>query len=264
MSPQYENMTFIEKDCGNFIDKVRRLRLGKEDATAIHIYFEKNNNQSPGFYFSIDYDEDGRLKNIFWADKRCRLAYKEFGDVVTFDTTYLTNNYDMPFSPFLGVNNHGQSTLLGCGLIAGEDTDTFVWLFQTCLDCMENQPPKESCLKSLGITKKKDSIFKDIHNYVYESLNPEEFVQSWFATGDKYNLHENDCESMNAFFDGYVHSKTNLTQFVEQYERALSSKLEKEFQADFHSYSQLIPCVSAYDIEKQFQASYTMDKFREF
>ncbi|XP_022853627.1 protein FAR1-RELATED SEQUENCE 5-like [Olea europaea var. sylvestris] len=41
------------------------------------------------------------------ADNRCRQAYKEFGDVVTFDTTYLTNKYDMPFAPFVGVNHHG-------------------------------------------------------------------------------------------------------------------------------------------------------------
>lgn len=55
-----------------------------------------------------------------------------------------------------------------------------------------------------------------------------------------------------------------LKQFVEQYERALRSKVEKEFQADFRSFSQMIPRVSAYDTEKQFQASYTMDNFREF
>ncbi|XP_022856932.1 protein FAR-RED IMPAIRED RESPONSE 1-like [Olea europaea var. sylvestris] len=47
-------------------------------------------------------------------------------------------------------------------------------------------------------------------------------------------------ESMNAFFDGYVHSKTSLKQFVEQYERALRSKVEKEFQADFKSYPQTV------------------------
>ena len=83
------------------------------------------------FYFSVDLDEDGRLKNVFWADNRCRQAFKEFGDVVTFDTTYLTNRYDMPFAPFVGVNHHGQSTLLGCGIISNKDTRTFVWLFRT-------------------------------------------------------------------------------------------------------------------------------------
>ena len=81
-------------------------------------------------FFSIDLDEEDRLKNVFWADARSRAAYKYFGDVITFDTTYLTNKYDMPFAPFVGVNHHGQSILLGCGLISREDTETFTWLFE--------------------------------------------------------------------------------------------------------------------------------------
>lgn len=34
-------------------------------------------------------------------------------------------------------------------------------------------------------------------------------------------------ESMNAFFDGYVHQNTTLREFVDQYERALQDKYEK-------------------------------------
>ncbi|XP_022897684.1 uncharacterized protein LOC111411381 [Olea europaea var. sylvestris] len=47
-------------------------------------------------------------------------------------------------------------------------------------------------------------------------------------------------ESMNAFFDRYVHAKISLKQFVKQYERALRNKVEKEFQVDFKSYSQML------------------------
>jgi len=46
--------------------------------------------------------------------------------VVIFDTTYLTNKYEMPFAPFVGVNHHGQSILLEAALILSEDTTTFV------------------------------------------------------------------------------------------------------------------------------------------
>ena len=76
-------------------------------------------------------DEESRLKNVFWADPRSRATYKDFRDVVTFDTTYLINKYDMSFAPFVGVNHHGHSILLGCGLISHEDTKTFMWLFDT-------------------------------------------------------------------------------------------------------------------------------------
>lgn len=56
--------------------------------------------------------------------KECILGrcYEFFGDIVTFDSTYLTILYNMPFAPFVGVNHHGQSVLLVCGLPADEMT----------------------------------------------------------------------------------------------------------------------------------------------
>ena len=76
----------------------------------------------------MDLDDEYRLRNVFWADGRSRAAYKVFGDVVTFDTTYLTNQYRMPFAPFVCVNHHGHSILFSCGLISNEDIDFCVAL----------------------------------------------------------------------------------------------------------------------------------------
>ncbi|XP_022883581.1 protein FAR1-RELATED SEQUENCE 5-like [Olea europaea var. sylvestris] len=122
----YENMICIEKDCRNYIEQVRRLSFGEGDAPAIQSNFSDMQARFVGFYFCIDLDDDSRLKNVFWANNRCRESYKEFGDVVTFDTTYLTKRYDMPFAPFVGVNQHGQSALFNCSLVCNENTDTFV------------------------------------------------------------------------------------------------------------------------------------------
>ncbi|VFQ98730.1 unnamed protein product [Cuscuta campestris] len=138
----YEELGFIEKDCRNYIEEFRRLRLGLGDAEAIQGYFNKMQAKNDGFFFSMDVDEESRLRNVFWVDNRCRQCYKSFGDVVTFDTTYLTNKYELRFAPFVGVNHHGQSVLLGCGLIAHEDTESFVWLFKTWLQCMDGVPPQ--------------------------------------------------------------------------------------------------------------------------
>lgn len=84
----YENMTCVEKDCRNSIEQVRRLRLGQEDAAALQSYFSRMQAWCSGFYFAMGLDDEPCLKNVFLADNRCRQAYKEFGDVVTFDTTY--------------------------------------------------------------------------------------------------------------------------------------------------------------------------------
>nr|GEV13192.1 hypothetical protein [Tanacetum cinerariifolium] len=129
----YEDLPFTEKDCRNHIDKVKRLTFGEGDAESIQGYFMKVQSTDREFFYAWDLDEENRLKSLFWADARYRAAYEELGDVVTFDTTYLTNKYEMPMAPFVGVNHHGQSILLGCGLISNGDTKTFTWLFRTWL-----------------------------------------------------------------------------------------------------------------------------------
>lgn len=54
---------------------------------------------------------------------------------------------------------------------------------------------------------------------------------------------------MNAFFDGFVNSKTSLKQFVEQCDNALKNKVEKESLADEMSFSQHVPCVTTFEME---------------
>jgi len=76
------------------------------------------------------------------VDARSRATCEYFEDVITFNTTYLTIPYKMPFAPFVGVNHHGQSTLLGCGLILNKNVDTFVWLFKSWMKCMLGRAPK--------------------------------------------------------------------------------------------------------------------------
>ncbi|KAI8536292.1 hypothetical protein RHMOL_Rhmol10G0246100 [Rhododendron molle] len=158
----------------------------------------------------MDLDDEGRLRNVFWADARSRAACKEFGDVVTFDTTYLVNKYDMPFAPFIGVNHHGQSILLECGLVSHEDTKSFSWLFKTWMTCMWGCAPKaiitDQCMamknaiedvfpntrhrwciwhilkkvpEKLGKYDAYKSISPCLQSVVYDSLTKDEFEDAW-------------------------------------------------------------------------------------
>ncbi|PNX99877.1 protein FAR1-related sequence 6-like, partial [Trifolium pratense] len=321
----YENLTFGERDCRNYIDKVRRLRLGTGDADAVQNYFIRMQKQNNQFYYVMDFDDESRLRNVFWADARSRAAYEYFGEAVTFDTTYLTNRYDMPFAPFVGVNHHGQSVLLGCALLSNEDAKTFTWLFTTWLECMHQRAPnaiitdQDKAMKNAieivfpkahhrwclwHIMKKipekfgrhtyYESIKTLLHDVVYDSLSKSVFMEKWERMVESYELHDNEwlkglfderhrwvpvyvkdtfwagmsttqrSESMNSFFDGYVNSKTSLKQFVEQYDNALKDKIEKESTADFNSFNKVIPCLSHFGFESQFQKAFTNAKFKEF
>ncbi|KAJ9545059.1 hypothetical protein OSB04_024766 [Centaurea solstitialis] len=92
-------------------------------------------------YYFYEYKCDGReLKAIFWADENARLNYKEFGDVVSFDGTYRTNKHAMVFVPFLSIDNHKGSVVVGSALLGGETIENFTWVLKAFLKCHQKQP----------------------------------------------------------------------------------------------------------------------------
>ncbi|XP_021721329.1 protein FAR-RED IMPAIRED RESPONSE 1-like [Chenopodium quinoa] len=175
---------------------------------------------NPNFYHAQRLDEQGRLKDVIWVDARSRAAYEEFGDVVCFDATYLTNEYELPFVNFVGVNHHGQSILLGCALVSHENCDTFKWIFQELLTCMNNRAPKAILTDQAVAMRKpiKEVMPQTLHRWciwhimrkipenlenvkdfkgvlkavVYESLTVQEFESRWSALITEYQLEYND------------------------------------------------------------------------
>lgn len=51
-------------------------------------------------------DEKNQMQNILWDDGSSWATYREFNGIIAFDSTYLVNKYDMPFTAFIGVNHH--------------------------------------------------------------------------------------------------------------------------------------------------------------
>ncbi|XP_010679375.1 protein FAR-RED IMPAIRED RESPONSE 1-like [Beta vulgaris subsp. vulgaris] len=137
-----ENWVVTERDLRNEVSMVKRLKLKDGDANAMLAYFQKMSANNQIFFHMHRLDDKNTLKDIMWVDARSRAAYEEFGDVVCFYSAYLTNEYELPFANFVGVNHHGQSILLGCALLYHESTETFEWLFSTWLCCMSGKAPK--------------------------------------------------------------------------------------------------------------------------
>ncbi|KAH6787346.1 hypothetical protein C2S52_006898 [Perilla frutescens var. hirtella] len=84
----------------------------------------------------------GKLLNFFFHDSRCAVDYEYFGDVVSFDTTYKTNKYNMVCAPFIGVNHHFHNVMFGLAFLSDETTETFEWLFGAFLEAMYGKEPE--------------------------------------------------------------------------------------------------------------------------
>ncbi|KAL2899597.1 Protein FAR1-RELATED SEQUENCE 5, partial [Bienertia sinuspersici] len=217
-----ENFSVSERQLRNVVDKEKRLKMMEGDANAMAAYFHRMSTDNQNFFHLRRLNDDERLKDVMWVNSRSRAAYIEFGDVLCFDSTYLTNRYLLPFANFMGVNHHGQSVLLGCALISHEDAEMFEWVFTNWISCMGGKAPsgiltnqdaamKKAIVKvmpntrhrwclwhilnklplKLGGYDKYDEIKQALLRAIYDSYTVEEFENSWNEAIDAYNLGEN-------------------------------------------------------------------------
>ncbi|KAJ4968944.1 hypothetical protein NE237_015645 [Protea cynaroides] len=112
--------------CRTWMRKPEKKLVGV-DCTIPLDYFEHLQEADPGFFYTIQVGKGQQ--------------YQLFGDVVIFDTTYVKDKYNFSFAPFTGVNRHKQSILFGCGLIADELEESYIWLFKTWLHAMNGKHP---------------------------------------------------------------------------------------------------------------------------
>ncbi|CAL4900103.1 unnamed protein product [Urochloa decumbens] len=184
-------------------------------------------SQDTNLAMCIDSDHEGRVRSILWCTGKNRADYALFGDAITFDTTYRTNLYDMPFGLFVGVNQHFQSTVFGGVLLRQETTASFEWAFSTFVAIMHGKAPltmltdqcaaMEAAIREVlpdtrhrwcrwhvlrkakekigGVYSKYSGFKKEFHDVVTNVLDPVQFEAAWHELRRKYNL------SSNAYLD---------------------------------------------------------------
>ncbi|KAJ3670144.1 hypothetical protein LUZ60_010468 [Juncus effusus] len=151
---------YDSRDIYNYMLRSRNIDGG--DTQGVMTYFRQRQAQNPQFFYAIQCDASGRAINFFWVEARARMSYQYFGDVVSFDTTYRTNKYRMPFAPFTGINHHRQSIQFGCALMQDETEVSFKWVFETWLEAMGGRHPKAILTdQDLAMKKAIADVFPD-------------------------------------------------------------------------------------------------------
>ncbi|GKA34988.1 protein FAR1-related sequence 5 [Tanacetum coccineum] len=80
------------------------------------------------------------------ADEVSKYNYREFGDVVSFDTTFNTNKvfyaflYKMVFVPFIAIDNHRKCVTVAAGLLKNETTKSYIWLLKAFIKAFGKAP----------------------------------------------------------------------------------------------------------------------------
>ncbi|XP_021996712.1 protein FAR1-RELATED SEQUENCE 5-like [Helianthus annuus] len=123
----------------NFTRDLRSF-IGKKDAQMVVDTLKARMINLPNFFFECVV-VDGELRSLFWADDVSKCNYEAFGDVLGFDATYHTNQYNMIFVPFTGVDHHKKCVTFGAGLLYDETIGSYTWLLTTFLKAHNNKQP---------------------------------------------------------------------------------------------------------------------------
>nr|XP_015649995.1 protein FAR1-RELATED SEQUENCE 5-like [Oryza sativa Japonica Group] len=220
-----DKVPFSKMDCNNEIGRECKKYLESNDTQTLLEYLKNKQLKDPAFFYAIQIDkEDGRIANFFWADGQSIMDYSCFGDAVSFDTTFDTNKFEMPFAPLLGTNHHKQTVIFGVALLFNQTIESFVWLFETFLTAMSGKHPStiftdqdtamaaaialvfpntrhRLCLwhiylnggKNLGhvIHKHPNKFLTDFKRCVYEERSEYHFNKMWHELWSEYKLEDN-------------------------------------------------------------------------
>ncbi|RYQ83514.1 hypothetical protein Ahy_B10g102223 [Arachis hypogaea] len=275
----HRELNFIKKDVRNYITREVRNVFEQEDAKEFGKYLLRMKEKNQNFFFELELEDDQSIKLAFWADARRRAACEYFEDVISFDTTYNINRYNLVCGSFVGVNHHGNAPK---GILTDQ--------------CASMQRAIEACMPTTihrwciwHITKKIPSklisykghieIEQEMSQVVWNSHTKESFDRNWDDFLLKYGLVHNKwlsdlyedrhiwvliyldhhfwagmrstqrSESMHSFFNKFITWNNLLIQFVKQYDNCLGSREQTERESDAADFHTVILCATKSSIE---------------
>lgn len=136
------NVTSVTKRALHSLSVQINRERSEDDVQRTIDVFNRLHEEDEGFANVVELDCFGKIKTMMWTNGKSRSDYLAFGDAITFDTTYKTNKYNMPFGLFVGVNNHFQSVIFAGVLMRDETIESFEWVFSQFVSLMGGEEPK--------------------------------------------------------------------------------------------------------------------------
>lgn len=144
------------------------------------------------------------------------------------------------------------------------------------------------------VIKQHENFMAKFEKCIFRSWTNDEFMKRWLKILDRFELRENELmqslyedhelwvpiymkdailagmstaqrsESINSYFDKYVHKKTTVQEFLKQYESILQDRYEEEGKADSDTWNKQPALKSPSPLEKSVSGEYTHAVFKKF
>ena len=218
------NLGYTRLDAKNYLKARRQRSMVYGEVGCLLQYFQQQLLENPSFFHAYQMDTDEQITNVFWADAKMVLDYGYFGDVVSLDTTYCTNQSNRPLALFSGFNHYKGAVIFGAALLYDETAESFKWLFETFLQAHNQKKPQtiftdqdqamakalaevmpethhglctwhlmQNGIKHLGNLMKGGSHFlRDFKKCMYEFDTEAAFQEAWTKLIIDFNVQENN------------------------------------------------------------------------
>ncbi|KAM4072621.1 hypothetical protein ACB094_11G152300 [Castanea mollissima] len=234
------NLGFTKLDQKNYLRTRRQKNLVYGQAACLLGYFQDQLTKNPYFQYGVQLDNIEQITNIFWADARMVIDYANFGNVVTFDTTYGTNKELRPLGVFTSFNHHRGLTVFGAALLYDEMAESFKWLFESFLVAHADPAMAKALSEVMPNTYHEDMIDTyGIHDrswldgiYKLKGKWAKCYMKNAFTLGIRSTQLS---ESLNEDLKDYLKSDLDVAEFFEHFDRVIEQKRERELQAEFNA-----------------------------
>ncbi|CAL5034092.1 unnamed protein product [Urochloa decumbens] len=291
-----KTIPYGRKDVSNLKAKLSRGPKYEDMATTIS-FFEELKKDDPNFYHKMDLDAKDRVRNLFWVDGAARAAYKEFGDCISFDTTYIQIGTRCPLLPSLFLDAMGgvpPKTIITDQDQAMAVAIAAVFPKSVHRNCRWHIVSKVQAPLG-GYLKSKPGLANKLNECMDYSVTPSEYETRWVSIIREHSAQSNKLlqhlyelrksfipayymedffpflqttarsEGFNAVLKRYVNPQMSILNFVRQYmkiqEKICCDEEENEFTSGQKVPSELF---SGYPIEEQACKFYTRKIYYKF
>lgn len=131
LKAKYPDTVFLYADFANTIQhfKVKSRDL-KGDASQLFLYLTDKQSEESVWIANFELDNNNRLIRFFWMMPNQVALWLKYYDVVLNNNTAKTNQYQMPLSLFLIVDNNTRSRLMALALVFDKAVDSYQWILQ--------------------------------------------------------------------------------------------------------------------------------------
>ncbi|GKA95154.1 FAR1-related sequence 5-like protein [Tanacetum coccineum] len=281
MKGEYEYVHGTTDDFKNHQRDVNQF-IGESDAQMLINKMENRKKYVPNFTFQYKV-ENSELVAMFWADEVAKCNYKEFGDIVSFDTTFNINkdssgiSCDSTESHQISLVNPFESyeILLESHVILLE-SHVILLFSQICKEIYNETDFKERFdkivwnmfIEPLEFEEKWAQLIEDFglqsHKWLKKMFNLREiWIPAYFIDSPLYGLMRTTSrsESENSFFKSFTSPGATLVSFMMSYESAMERQRYRQESLDFKTIDAAPKCITQLDIKLHAARVYTRTMF---